>query len=67
MNDEQFFTDLAATTDAMQGMGERAPSRLKSQIYSALVAEQAASGPLLPNPGKTGHGPTARKDIDFIF
>ena len=47
MNDERFFTILAAKTDAVQGTGERAPARLKSRLYSALVAEQAASGPLL--------------------
>ena len=47
MNDERFFTILAAKTDAVQGTSERAPARLKSRLYSALVAEQAASGPLL--------------------
>ena len=47
MNDERFFTMLAAKTDAVQGTGERAPARLKSRLYSALVTEQAASGPLL--------------------
>jgi hypothetical protein len=47
MNDERFFTILAAKTDAMQGTGESAPARLKSRLYSALVSEQAASGPLL--------------------
>ena len=34
MNDEQFFTILAANTDAMHGTGERAPARLKSRLYS---------------------------------
>ena len=56
MNDDQFFTSLAATTDALQGTGERAPSRLKSRIYSALVAEQAASGPLLSLPATEAAG-----------
>ena len=50
MNDERFFTSLAAKTDATKGTGDRAPSRLKSRLYSALVAEQAASGPLLSLP-----------------
>lgn len=47
MNDERFFTGLAARTDARQGTGARASARLKSRLYSALVAEQAATGPLL--------------------
>ena len=44
MNDERFFTGLAADTDALHGT--RAPARLKSRLYSALVAHQAESGPL---------------------
>ncbi len=37
---------------------KRAPSRLKSRIYSALVAEQAESGPLrsLPQTRAEGRG-----------
>ena len=46
MNDERFFTRLAEHTDAMLGTPERAPARLKSRLYSALVVEQASSGPL---------------------
>ena len=46
MNDERFFTLLAEKTDAAPGQTERAPSRLKSKLYSALVMEQAARGPL---------------------
>ena len=56
MNDERFFTRLAARTDAVKGTDERAPSRLKSRIYSALVAEQAASGPLLSLPATQAAG-----------
>ena len=47
MNDDTFFTILAANTDATHGTREHAPARLKSRLYSALIAEQAASGPLL--------------------
>jgi hypothetical protein len=56
MNDERFFTSLAAGTDATKGTGERAPARLKSRLYSALVAEQAASGPLLSLPATKASG-----------
>ena len=56
MNDERFFTSLAARTDAMKGTGERAPARLKARLYSALVAEQAASGPLLSLPATKAAG-----------
>jgi hypothetical protein len=45
MPDELWFEQLAeATGDVPQ---ERAPARLKSRIYSALVARMAESGPLL--------------------
>ncbi len=46
MNDERFFTRLAEKTDAVPGAADRAPARLKSRLYSALVAAQAAAGPL---------------------
>lgn len=46
MDEERFFTMLAETTDAAPETTERAPSRLKSQLYSAVVTAQAASGPL---------------------
>ena len=46
MDDEGFFTLLAERTDAVPGTPERAPARLKSRLYSALVVEQASSGPL---------------------
>jgi hypothetical protein len=45
MSDDLWFERLAdATGDLWQ---ERAPARLKSTIYSALVARMAESGPLL--------------------
>jgi hypothetical protein len=56
MNDEHFFTSLAARTDAMGGTAERAPASLKSRLYSALVADQAASGPLLSLPATQAAG-----------
>ena len=46
MNERDFFERLAAETDAQAGATERAPARLKARLYSALVAEQAAHGPL---------------------
>src|SRR5690349_20337616 len=46
MNDERLFTLLADKTDAVPGAADRAPARLKARVYSALVVEQAASGPL---------------------
>ncbi len=56
MNDDQFFTILAANTDATLGTGERAPARLKSRLYSALIVEHAASGPLLSLPATHAAG-----------
>ena len=58
MNDERFFTILADKTDTVPGATERAPARLKSRLYSALVAAQAASGPLrsLPATKDAGRG-----------
>ena len=56
MNDERFFTSLAARTDALKGTGGRAPARLKSRLYSALVAGQAASGPILSLPATKAAG-----------
>lgn len=45
MFDELWFERLAeATSDVTQ---ERAPARLKSKIYSAVLARMAESGPLL--------------------
>jgi len=57
MRDERFFTRLAEKTDTVSGAADRAPARLKSRLYSALVAEQAAAGPLrsLPATKAAGH------------
>ena len=46
MDDDRFFEDLASATDGA-GEGARASARLKARLYSALVAEQARTGPLL--------------------
>jgi hypothetical protein len=46
--DEAFFERLADEVEAaVTEPASRAPARLKSRIYSALVRLQAASGPLL--------------------
>ena len=45
MDDEAEFEALANAT--VSPGEERAPSRLKSRVYSALVRRQAAHGPLL--------------------
>lgn len=47
MADENFFLRLSAEEGEPTAVGPRAPSRLKSNIYSALVSRQAESGPLL--------------------
>ncbi len=47
MESDSFFEKLAAETDARESDPERAPARLKSNIYSALVTQLAATGPLL--------------------
>ena len=44
MFDDIWFERLAATSE---GTEERAPARLKSKIYSALVMRMAHSAPLL--------------------
>lgn len=54
-HEEHFFTQLAEQTDAASGT-ERAPARLKSRLYSALVAEMAIGGPLLPLPATRAAG-----------
>ena len=56
MNDEQFFTILAKKTDAVHGTGDRAPASVKSRLYSTLIAEQTASGPLLGLPATQASG-----------
>ncbi|MGH9664934.1 MAG: hypothetical protein ACRD9L_10970 [Bryobacteraceae bacterium] len=45
LKEERFFERLAAFEPTAAG-GEVAPSRLKSRIYSALLARQAKTGPL---------------------
>jgi hypothetical protein len=45
MADDLWFERLAAATAAPAE--ERAPARLKSRVYSALVATMTESGPLL--------------------
>ena len=47
MDSDRFFRKLAAGTESVESETERAPARLKSQIYSALVSHLAATGPLL--------------------
>ena len=56
MNDQRFFETLAETIEAM-GADEGAPSPVKARLYSALVVEQATSGPLrtLPVTKAAGH------------
>ncbi len=50
MNNEAFeelFERLADTTDGREINAAVAPARLKARIYSTLVRQQQASGPLL--------------------
>ena len=47
MESDSFFEKLAAETDARESESDLAPARLKSNIYSALVTQLAATGPLL--------------------
>ena len=56
MNAEEFFTRLAEAIDAAPGSSKRAPARLKARVYSALVVEQAARGPLLSLPATLAGG-----------
>lgn len=55
---DRFFAMLAAEPDDLEGGVDRAPGRLKSRIYSALVRRQASTGPLLSLSGTkaAGHG-----------
>lgn len=46
MDSDRFFTDLAKETDLVDEELGRAPARLKSRVYSALVSRLAARGPL---------------------
>jgi len=54
--DERFFTKLADTTDTEPTASERAPARVKSRLYSAIVAELASSGPLRSLPATQAAG-----------
>jgi hypothetical protein len=45
MSDERWFERIVAA--AGESVAERAPARLKSRIYSRLVARMADSGPLM--------------------
>ena len=47
MDDERFFEQLADQTDAREPDDTDAPARLKSRIYSTLLAHLSATGPLL--------------------
>lgn len=47
MNDDHWFTQLAALTDVNQQQAQRAPATLKSRIYSIIVQRLAAGGRLL--------------------
>ena len=51
MDEERFFTMLAEKTDAAPETTDRAPSRLKSQLYSAVVAEQVPASSPVPAGG----------------
>jgi len=47
MDPDRFFLALAINTARPEQAVDRAPARLKSRIYSALVSCQASIGPLL--------------------
>jgi len=46
MENDRAFERLASLSDAQRPRPDRAPAKLKSRIYSALVNELALSGPL---------------------
>ena len=46
MDSDLFFEELAAMTDSLESDDTQAPPRVKSRIYSALVAHLADTGPL---------------------
>ncbi len=54
---EEEFSHLFSGPDE-QALDERAPSRLKARLYSALVRKQQETGPLmsLEETRRTGHG-----------
>jgi hypothetical protein len=56
MNEEQFFQRLAKATDPLESGADRAPTRLKARVYSALVAAMASGGPLRSLPETKASG-----------
>lgn len=56
MNDELFFQNLVDRIEAGSTDDRRAPSSVKSRLYSALVAAQAADGPLRSLPATRAAG-----------
>ena len=57
LQDDELFLRLAQETETAASV-ERAPSRLKAKIYSALIRRQEQSGPLLnlTETRQAGHG-----------
>lgn len=47
MDAHRFFMMVATSGESAETPNDPAPARLKSRLYSALVARQADSGPLL--------------------
>jgi hypothetical protein len=47
MTDDRWLERLAAATEPESDGPERAPARLKAKIYSALMKQVTAAGPLL--------------------
>lgn len=56
MDEERFFTMLADTTETVSATSWRAPARLKSRLYSVIVSELAARGPLRTLPATKAAG-----------
>lgn len=56
MTEERFFTELAEQTDTAPDTSTRAPARLKARVYSALIAEMTAHGPLCSLPATKAAG-----------
>lgn len=57
LQDDELFSRLVQQTETAPSV-ERAPSRLKSKTYSALIRRQEQSGPLLNivETARAGHG-----------
>ena len=56
MTEEQFFIQLAQRTDAVADIAEHAPARVRSRLYTALVAAMQARGPLRTLPATKAAG-----------